>query len=161
MLLLLAAPVLAGSVKPEALRAAMGLKLGSWVSQMTITDITVEPVPDGDPAELEKAKAALLSKIGETNEFRECLWDSPHLMYIPGLKVESGCEFSRVEAENGRFGLAGICARPQIGVRVEMAMEGSYSPEAMTSSHDIVTTTGDHRIRLRAKSSSRYAGPCE
>ena len=147
-------------LRPEQLRQAMGLKLGAWHSTVTVTDLEVEPTPGADPAEARRAGAALRPKIGETRPTEECLWDSPELVFIPGLRVGSGCDFSRVEAKGGRFAVAGSCSRPNIGVRLEMAIEGSYTPETMTSRFDMTTTTGEMRIRMKANAVSRFVGAC-
>jgi hypothetical protein len=160
-LFLAAAPLFAATVRPEALRQAMGLKLGMWQGRVTVTDISVEAAPDADPAEVEKIKAALLPQIGQTKVIEECLWNSPHQLFIPGLKIEGGCEFSRVQAGAGRFGVAGACARPEAGHRMEMAMDGTYSAGTMSTTYDILTTTGQLRIRMRAKSDAHHSGPCD
>ncbi|HEX8063617.1 MAG TPA: DUF3617 family protein [Allosphingosinicella sp.] len=146
--------------RPEQLRQAMGLKLGEWESTVTVADVQVEPTPGADPAEAEKAAAALRPQIGTSRTHKECLWNSPDLVFIPGLRVESGCEFSRVEARNGRYAVTGICSRPEGGVRVEMAFEGSYAADSMTSHFEATTTTGQVRIRMKADAQSRYAGQC-
>jgi Protein of unknown function (DUF3617) len=147
-------------LRPEQLRPAMGLKLGSWHSKFTISELEIAPTPGADPAESQRAEAALRPRVGETKSFDECLWNSPELMFIPGVRIESGCDFSRVEARGGRYAVTGICSRPQGGVRVETSIEGTYTPETMTSRFEISTTTGQIRVRMKADAQSRFSGPC-
>lgn len=166
MLALATAPGLAAdsALRPEQLRQAMGLKLGSWRSTLNVVDVQVEPTPGADPAEAERTAPALRSKIGLAPPIEECLWDSPELVFIPGLRVgsaASGCTFGRVEARDGRFAVASICSHPDQGVRVEMAMDGSYTPETMASRFEVTTTTANMRIRIKASSESRFAGDCK
>ncbi|HET9639992.1 MAG TPA: DUF3617 family protein [Allosphingosinicella sp.] len=161
LLILAAAPGLAAdTLRPDQLRSAMGLKLGAWHSTFTVSELEIGPTPGADPAESRRAEAALRPKVGESKSFDECLWNSPELMFIPGMRVAGGCDFSRVEARGGRFAVTGICSRPRAGVRVETLVEGSYTPAAMTSRFEIVTTTGQMRIRMKADAQSRFAGPC-
>jgi hypothetical protein len=138
----------------------MGLTLGSWQSSYTLTDLAVEPTPGADPAEAQRTEAAIRPKVGIAQSFGECLWDSPELMFIPGLRIESGCDFSRVEASGGRFAVTTICRRPQGGVTMQTSIEGDYTPETMAGRSEIIVTTGQVRIRMKATSRSRFAGQC-
>jgi len=161
-ILLAAAPALAGvtAIEPHALRKVMGLRLGSWHTDFTVTEVKVEPTPGGNAAAVAKAEAELSGKVGVPRTSDECLWDSPEQMFIPGIRVASGCDFSRVDARNGRFAVAMQCERPDAGVRVQTDFQGSYAPESMDGHFDITVTTGELSIRMKADGKSRYAGAC-
>jgi hypothetical protein len=160
--LVAAAPALAAvtSVEPHALRKIMGLRLGAWHTDFTVTEIQVEPTPGGDAAAVARAEADLRGKVGVPRTSDECLWDSPEQMFIPGIRVGSGCDFSRVEARDGRFAVTMLCEQPSAGSRVESSFQGAYAPESIDGHFDITVTTGQLRIRMKADGKSRYAGAC-
>ena len=158
--LVAAAPAVAAvtAIQPQSLRKAMGLRLGAWHTDFKMTELAVEPTPGADGTEAAKAEAALRPKIGEARTSDECLWDSPEQMFIPGIRVESGCEFSRVDARDGRFAVVMLCERP--GSRVQTEMTGTYAPESVEGRFDLTITTGQMRIRMKAEGKSRHAGAC-
>jgi hypothetical protein len=147
-------------LRPEQMRPTMGLKVGAWRSVSTLVELEVEPGPGDDPAEAERAKAAMRDKMRKPMTQDQCLWDDRSGLRLPGLKIPGNCEFSRLEARDGRFAVAGICRHPDSAAVIDMTTEGTYTAEGVNYRSEATASAGKGQIRVKMDIASRFTGPC-
>jgi hypothetical protein len=116
-------------------------------------------VPGADPVVIAEIRAAIGSKVGEVREMNECIGPAPAGgLILPGLRIEGGCAFTRLDATDGRWALAARCGDPGKGMDAAFSVDGTYSAEAMTSRHDIAGYAPNAIIHIRAEATSRFTG---
>ena len=147
-------------LRPERMREAMGLKLGAWRSTSRLVDVQVTPAPGGNAADAERAAAAIRAQFGGNVADDQCLWDDRERLYLPGMRDIPGCDFSRLEARDGRFALTASCRHAQPEGTVEFAIEGRYAPERMTARSRMTASTSGLRARIEVETESRFTGEC-
>lgn len=146
-------------LRPERLRQAMGLNQGQWTTVSRIVDARVEAGPGVLKADVERVSAELRATIGKQTTMIECLENSADGLYFPGMRAMPECEFSRVEARNGRFALAALCTARTGSAR--LAAEGAYSSERMTTRSEGTVSTAEGNVRMKFESEGRFTGKCE
>jgi hypothetical protein len=147
-------------LRPERMREAMGLRLGAWRTVSTLVDLEVAPGPGDDAAEAERAAAEMRSKLGRPLTQDQCLWDDRSRLYLPGVRIPGKCEFSRLEAGDGRFAAAGRCGHPESSAKIDIAIEGTYAADRMTYRSEADAAAGKGHIRVKMDMASRFTGPC-
>jgi hypothetical protein len=148
-------------LRPEHMRQAMGLKLGAWQTKTRLVDVKVEPVAGGSAGDGAGAEAALRAQFGKGATEGLCLWDDPDRLYLPGIIAMPGCDYSRIEARNGRFAVTATCRNPEPAGVIEVAVEGTYTPERMTTRSEMTATVLGMRARIKLESASRFKGKCD
>lgn len=146
-------------LRPEALRRAMGLKLGGWQTVFKVRDFKAE-FPDGvNSEEAEQAVAAFRAKLEKDRIKNECLSDIPERLNLPGVHPPKACDFSRIEARDGKFLIKSLC-KADSGTTLEAVVEGEYGPERMTARSEVASSDGGVFLRIKMDSESRFTGPC-
>lgn len=145
---------------PEALRRAMGLKLGGWQTTFTVIDLKVD-FPDGVNAEeAERAAAGFRAELERDRIKNECLSDIPERLNLPGVHPPKECDFSRIEARDGKFLIKSLC-KADSGTTLEAVVEGEYGPERMSARSEVASSDSGVRIRIKMDSKSRFTGQCD
>jgi hypothetical protein len=147
-------------LRPERMREAMGLKLGAWQTVSTLVELKVEPGPGDDPAEAERGAAAIRAEAAKPMIQDQCLWDDKERLYLPGVRTPGNCEYSRLEARNGKFAITSLCRHPESSAVIEVAIDGTYGPKRLAYRSEAVATAGKGRIRVKTESKSRFMGKC-
>ncbi|MGZ8285935.1 MAG: DUF3617 domain-containing protein [Allosphingosinicella sp.] len=146
-------------LRPEQLRQAMGLKLGEWRTSFKLADVQVDPAPGGTAADAERAVPSIRAQLSAPLQ-TQCLWDDRERMYLPGLRGMPNCEYSRVEAGNGRFALTAMCKQRDSAEIIEIAVEGRYDREHMTTRAEVRLSIEGMPVRVKMDSESRFVGKC-
>ena len=147
-------------LRPERMREAMDLKLGEWQTRSTLVDIKVEPGPGEDPAEAERVAAGMRAELAQPVTRSQCLWDDRKRLNLPGVRAPGTCEFSRLEARDGKFAATGSCGSPGSSAKIGIAIEGTYTPERLTYRSEATTSATGTGIRFRVDIESRRTGEC-
>ena len=90
----------------------------------------------------------------------QCLWDDRTRLNLPGVRAPGNCDFSRLEARDGRFAVAGLCGSPDSSGAIQVAIEGAYSPGRLTYRSEATASANGTRIRIKMDMVSRFAGKC-
>lgn len=148
-------------LRPGLMREAMGLKLGEWRTRSTLVELQVEPGPGDDAAEAERAAAEMRAQAAKPMTQDQCLWDDRSRLYLPGVRAPGNCDYSRLEAEGGKFAIAGLCKHPESSAVIEIAIDGTNTPELMTYRSEATASAGKGRIRVKMETTSRFTGKCD
>ena len=146
-------------LRPEQMRRAMGLKLGEWRTEYTVADVQVEPAPGGTRADAERSKPAIRARLGQPTQ-AQCLWDDGQRLYLPGIRGMPGCDYSRIEARNGRFAITAVCRQPNSAEVTKVVVAGSYTAEHITARSEATLPIEGMRVRVKLDSKSRFVGEC-
>jgi hypothetical protein len=147
------------SLRPETLRQVMGLKLGGWQTTFTVKDLKAD-FPDGLNAEdAERALARFRANLEKDRIKNECLSDIPERLNLPGVHPPKACDYSRIEASDGKFLIKSLC-KGDSGASLEAVVEGEYGPERMTARSEVASSNGGVRVRIKMAAESRFAGQC-
>jgi hypothetical protein len=164
LLLLVASGGLAADapLRPDQLRGVMGLKPGSWRTTAHLVDMRIDTQSKDDAARGAEVTSAVRSKAEKSFSGDECLPESPAALFIPGFQLaEAGCEFSRVEAGEGRFAVSAICDRLDPPIRLEMDVAGTYDSKRVSSRVRSAATVKGDRVDLTLELKSRFIGRCK
>lgn len=148
-------------LRPEQMREAMALNLGEWRSVSTLVELEFEPGPGEDPALARRAREALRAQVTKPTTQKQCLWDDGTRMYIPGVHVPADCDFSRLEARDGKFAFAGTCRDPASPAPIDVTAEGTYTSKRMTYRSQAIAAAGKGRVRMTMSIVSRFKGKCD
>lgn len=147
-------------LRPEQMRQAMGLKAGNWRSVSTLVELAVEPGSGDDPAAAERALAEMRARMSKPLIQDQCQRDERSGSHIPGVRTPGDCKFTRVEARDGRFALAGRCTHPRSSAVIGLAAEGTYTADRMDYRSEASVTAGNLQMRVTMDIASRFTGPC-
>lgn len=148
-------------LRPEQMRGAMGLKLGVWKTKSRLVDLQVDSAPGGDQAGADRHVARFRALLGQDVLQNQCLQDRPDRLSLPGLHPPPGCDYSRLEARNGRFAVTSLCKDPGSEEAFEVALEGSYTPKRITVRSQASAPHPRGRMHLKIDIESRYSGSCD
>lgn len=145
----------------EDFSRAVGMKPGGWRVSMKAVSAQFESAPGADPANLAALKAEIEPQIGTVEEVDECIDPaSTESTRLPGILVERGCTYSRLEAADGRWAMTATCPTPRKDGIVTLAGEGTYSPESVTSRHQARIRIRGVIVNIEAETVSRFVGEC-
>lgn len=148
-----------GSV--EEFAEAVGMKPGGWQVTMKPVAARIEATPGADPANVAALKAEIEPQIGTVEVVDECMSPaSAGSVRLPGILVERGCSYSRLEAGGGRWAMAATCPAPGKDGTVTLAGEGTYSSGLVTGRHEARIPIRGLVAHVTAETVSRFVGEC-
>lgn len=155
-----AAAATAGYETIEAFARAIGMKPGGWHTSLKVTAVRVEPRPGGDPMAVAAVKARLEAAMMRGDEADDCVREpAVGKASLPGILLEKGCSFSRLEAAEGRWALTSQCEVGKDAV-VSTAAEGSYAPDRVTGRHVVDFSSADLFSHIELETVTRFTGEC-
>lgn len=169
LLLALLVPLAAGAAAAprtfatvEEFAREIAMKPGGWHTRFTLTSIEVELPPGVDPALREKAKAAMPLKVGSVQEMHECAGPTAQGPSLPGILLNRGCTYSKMEAGGGRWAVAYFC--PKMGRdgagSAAASGRGTYAAERVTGSHESDLELKGLVVHVKGEVVSRFTGQC-
>jgi hypothetical protein len=152
-----AAPRPFGSI--EEFARAIGLKKGGWHTDIKLTALDIEAPPGIDPAVTAGLKSQIESRAATRDGMDECTSDRSSAVTLPGILLEKGCAFSRIEGGKGRWALSSTCAVGQ-GSTSRFVAQGTYSAKRVTGRHDMDLTINGVVVHMKVATVSRFTGEC-
>lgn len=140
---------------------AIGMKSGGWRTSFKVTSIEVETPAAMDPAAIAAFKAEMPFRVGTVEERDECAAMTPEGPSLPGILLDNGCVFTRMEAGDGRWAVASNCRHRGHGGLGIVAGEGTYSRKIVTGRQEINHEVGDVVVRLKGDILARFTGKCQ
>jgi hypothetical protein len=153
-----AAPRSFGSVGEFA--RAIGMKPGGWRTSFKVTAIEVVTPPGMDPAAVEAFKAEMPFGVGTVEERDECAATTPEGPSLPGILLDKGCVFTRMEAGKGRWAVASNCRHRGHGGLGIVTGEGTYSRKTVTGRQEVDHEVGGVIVRVKGETLARFIGKC-
>lgn len=155
-----AAATTAGYDSIEAFARAIGMKPGGWHTSLKVKAVRVEPRPGGNPAAAAAVKARLESAATRGDEMDDCVHEpAVGKASLPGILLEKGCSFSRMEVAEGRWAVTSQCKIGE-GAVVKTVGEGSYAPDLVTGRHVVDFSSADLSSHIELETVTRFTGEC-
>jgi hypothetical protein len=138
----------------------IGMKPGGWRTSLTVTALEVELPPGADPAAVAAFKAAMPLKVGSVEERDECAGDTPDGPSLPGILLDKGCSFSRMEGGDGRWSVESTCRHRGHGGLATIAAQGSYAAETVTGVQQVDLAFDGVVVHVKGEIMARFTGQC-
>jgi hypothetical protein len=164
--LALVCPLVAAAAVPGAFTSlekfarTIAMKPGGWHTRFTVTAIEVDGPPGMDAAAVEALKAAMPIKVGSVEERDECAGTTEEGPSLPGILLDKGCVFSRMEGGDGRWAVNSTCVHRGHGGLATIAAQGTYSAGTVTGRHEVDLALDGVVVHVKGDMTARFAGQC-
>lgn len=152
-----------GKISDEEVAAEMNtvkMEAGQWETQMEVTDLQLDGLPEGAPpnmADMMKASMGQTSRSCVTKEQAE----NPGAQFFAAQK-QTNCDVKEFDMSGGKIKSTMTCSGPQGEGSMNMTMSGDYTPSAydMTMTMESSSLPNGMTMNVKANVTGKRVGDC-
>ena len=134
------------------------LRAGKWQTKVTVDDISIPGMPERSQAQMKQVFAQQQNVTVD-----HCV--TPEQSRRPGSdfftgKKSDNCRYERFTMDGGKVDAVMRCTGDG-GGDMKMTMSGSYTAESASTNSEMVVTTGQGNMTMKARSEAKRVGECD
>lgn len=134
------------------------LRAGKWQTKVTVDDISIPGMPARAQEQM-KQMFAQQQNITVDHCVTPDEAKRPASDFFTGKKSDN-CRYERFTMDGGKVDAVMRCTG-EGGGDMKMTMSGAYTAESATTNSDMVVTTGQGNMTMKARSEAKRVGECD